>query len=154
MAQHTENPAIERLAVFVGEWSMAPDFKNGPPADVGAHVVFEWMPGKRFLIQRWEVPTPEAPDGIAIIGADPESDGNFLQRYFDSRYEVDLIAVRLHLVHRLSRPTLALQHPPPQTRPGRQPRKAPHQESHDRGRQPQYDPLLDRAASLHVLVRN
>jgi len=61
MAQHTENPAIERLAVFVDEWSMAPDFKNGPPADVGAHVVFEWMPGKRFLIQRWEVPTPEAP---------------------------------------------------------------------------------------------
>ena len=85
MAQHTENPAIERLAVFVGEWSMAPHFKNGPPADVGAHGVFEWMPGKRFLIQRWELPTPEAPDGIAIIGADPESDGNFLQHYFDSR---------------------------------------------------------------------
>jgi hypothetical protein len=43
------------------------------------------MPGRRFLIQRWEVPVPEAPDGIAIIGTDPESEGNFLQHYFDSR---------------------------------------------------------------------
>jgi hypothetical protein len=85
MAQKAENPALERLAVFVGEWSMVAEFKNVPPSDVGARVVFEWMSGKRFLIQRWEVPVPEAPDGIAIIGADPESDGNFLQHYFDSR---------------------------------------------------------------------
>ena len=28
---------------------------------------------------------PEAPDGIAIIGPDRASDGNFLQHYFDSR---------------------------------------------------------------------
>ena len=69
MAQQTENP--ERLAVFVGEWSMVPEFKDVPPPDVGARVVFEWMPGGRFLIQRWEVPVPEAPDGVAIIGADP-----------------------------------------------------------------------------------
>jgi hypothetical protein len=37
------------------------------------------------LIQRWEVPVPEAPDGFAIIGVDPESGGNYLQHYFDSR---------------------------------------------------------------------
>ena len=85
MAQQTEIPAIERLAVLVGEWSMVAEFKGVPPADAGARVVFEWMPGKRFVIQRWEVPVPEAPDGIAIIGTDPESDGNFLQHYFDSR---------------------------------------------------------------------
>ena len=51
---------------------------------IGARVVFEWMSGSRFLIQRWEVPMPEAPDGIAIIGTDPESEGNFLQ-HFDAR---------------------------------------------------------------------
>jgi len=33
-------------------------------------------PGERFLVERWEVPVPEAPDGIAIIGADPEDYGN------------------------------------------------------------------------------
>jgi hypothetical protein len=43
------------------------------------------MSGSRFLIQRWEVPMPEAPDGIAIIGTDPDSEGNFLQHYFDAR---------------------------------------------------------------------
>jgi hypothetical protein len=85
MAQHTESPALERLAVLVGEWAMVPEFKHLPPVEASARVVFEWMPGGRFLLQRWEVPVPEAPDGIAIIGADPESDGNFLQHYFDSR---------------------------------------------------------------------
>lgn len=85
MAQQTENAAIDRLAVFVGEWGMTAEFKDLPPAGTGARVVFEWMPGRRFLIQRWEVPMPEAPDGIAIIGADPDSEGNFLQHYFDSR---------------------------------------------------------------------
>jgi hypothetical protein len=85
MAQDAENPGIERLAVFVGEWSLVAEFRDVPPADVGARVVFEWMPGKRFLFERWEVPVPEAPDGIAIIGADPESEGNYLQHYFDSR---------------------------------------------------------------------
>jgi hypothetical protein len=31
------------------------------------------------------VQVAEAPDGIAIIGADPEREGSFLQHYFDSR---------------------------------------------------------------------
>jgi hypothetical protein len=31
------------------------------------------------------VQVAEAPDGVAIIGADPEREGRFLQHYFDSR---------------------------------------------------------------------
>ena len=85
MTQQTENAEIDRLCVFVGEWDMVAEFKDLPPAGGGGRVVFEWMPVRRFLIQRWEVPVPEAPDGIAIIGADPESDRDFLQHYFDSR---------------------------------------------------------------------
>src|SRR5215211_2400707 len=77
--------SLEALAPLVGEWKMVALYKDMPPADIGAHVSFEWMPGERFLIQRWEVPIPEAPDGIAVIGADPESEGSFLQHYFDSR---------------------------------------------------------------------
>jgi hypothetical protein len=73
------------LKPFVGEWNLVAVFKDMPPADAGARVSFDWLPGERFLIQRWEVPVPEAPDGIAIIGADPESEGNYLQHYFDSR---------------------------------------------------------------------
>ena len=75
----------DALAPLVGEWKMVATFKDAPPADVGARATFEWLPGEQFLIQRWEVPIPEAPDGIAIIGPDPERGGKYLQHYFDSR---------------------------------------------------------------------
>ena len=77
--------SLDALEPLVGDWSMVPTFKGMPPAEAGARVSFGWLPGKRFLIERWEVPVPEAPDGIAIIGADPESQGAYLQHYFDSR---------------------------------------------------------------------
>jgi hypothetical protein len=75
----------EALGPFVGEWTILAALGDGPPADVGARTSFEWLPGERFLVERWQVPVPEAPDGIAIIGADPEREGNYLQHYFDSR---------------------------------------------------------------------
>jgi hypothetical protein len=77
--------SLEALERFIGEWSLVAAFKDVPPADAGARVTFEWLSGNTFLIERWEVPIPEAPDGIAIIGADPDSEGNYLQHYFDSR---------------------------------------------------------------------
>jgi hypothetical protein len=75
---------LSHLAVFVGDWrmtaSLAGDAATSPPA----HTSFEWLEGRRFLIQRWHVAHPEAPDGIAIIGFD-EDQGTYLQHYFDSR---------------------------------------------------------------------
>lgn len=71
------------LDPFVGEWEMSITFPGQEPMS-GATVTFEWMPGEQFLIERWEVPVPEAPDGIAIIGDDPEGEG-YLQHYFDTR---------------------------------------------------------------------
>ncbi|MGH2353590.1 MAG: hypothetical protein ACRDJN_18450 [Chloroflexota bacterium] len=86
MAAVTSNgDALEALKPLVGEWIIMASFGDAPTADIGARVSFEWLPGERFLIQRWEVPIPEAPDGIAIIGPDPKSEGNYLQHYFDSR---------------------------------------------------------------------
>src|ERR1700682_6378440 len=60
-------------------------FDGAPPTDGHARVVLEWVPGGHFLLQRWSVPVPEAPDGIAIIGADLSDKGQYLQHYFDSR---------------------------------------------------------------------
>jgi hypothetical protein len=82
---------LERLGAFVGEWTLG---AAGPPAEQVGRVVFEWLPGGRFLVERWEVSVPEAPDGIAIIGYD-EPRGALLQHYFDSRgvtrvYEMSL----------------------------------------------------------------
>jgi hypothetical protein len=83
----TGSDPLAALEPFVGQWSMAAAFKGMPAADpdAGGRVSFEWLPGGRFLIQRWEVPVPEAPDGIALIGADPGTEGNYLQHYFDTR---------------------------------------------------------------------
>jgi hypothetical protein len=76
---------LERL---VGEWSMAMVMPGQTrPAelpDSGARATFEWMGEKAFLIERWTVPIPEAPDGFALIGWD-EGRGTFLQHYFDER---------------------------------------------------------------------
>jgi hypothetical protein len=89
MERQADEAAIGRLAALVGEWGMVAEFDGAPAADSGARVVFEWMPGKRFVIERWEAPALDPLDmpaaGIAIIGADPEGAGQFLQHYFDSR---------------------------------------------------------------------
>ena len=84
MQPHTDESAIERLSPFVGEWSMAAVFPNFGATGEGGRTVFEWMAGEQFLIQRWEVPGPAAPDGIAIVGFDEGRD-TYLQHYFDSR---------------------------------------------------------------------
>jgi hypothetical protein len=77
-----------RLEPLVGEWSLAMvmpgDELPSPAPDVGARVTFEWMGDKAFLLERWTVPIPEAPDGLAVIGWD-EGRGTFLQHYFDER---------------------------------------------------------------------
>jgi hypothetical protein len=85
VAMTSSSKSLGPMEPLIGEWSLTAVFKDTPPADVGARASFDWLAGERFLIERWEVPVPEAPDGIAIIGADPESEGNYLQHYFDSR---------------------------------------------------------------------
>src|SRR5207247_6615644 len=82
MQQGDRDPALESLKAFVGEWSMEADFPGTPPGDVRGRTTFEWMTGERFLVQRWEVPHPDAPDGIAVITLSGEG---YLQHYFDSR---------------------------------------------------------------------
>lgn len=75
---------MDELEPFIGEWAMAAVFPNGPAIEhPDARTTFEWMPGRQFLIQRFQAPDP-APDGIAIIGFDPERD-TLLQHYFDAR---------------------------------------------------------------------
>jgi hypothetical protein len=76
---------LAALQPLVGEWRMSAVFRDLPPSDADARVTFEWLPGQTFLVERWQIPVPEAPDGIAVIGADPESDCNYLEHYFDSR---------------------------------------------------------------------
>jgi hypothetical protein len=89
------------LGVLIGRWRMEASFPGEPP---DAETVVDWLDGRRFLVQRWRVEHPDAPDGIAVIGptaaddtrpADP-ADPPYLQHYFDSRgvarvYGMDLV---------------------------------------------------------------
>lgn len=81
-----QRPSTEAapLEPLVGEWSVEAVFPGAPPSDLRGKTVFEWMTGGRFLLQRWEVPVPEAPDGLAVIGVDRDGE-SYLQHYFDSR---------------------------------------------------------------------
>jgi hypothetical protein len=74
----------EALAPLIGKWSIAMVTPGEERPDVGARVTFEWMGDKAFVLQRWTVPVPEAPDGLAVIGWD-DGRGTFLQHYFDER---------------------------------------------------------------------
>jgi len=67
---------------FVRGWVLRPG--SPPTAERGGRTTFEWLDGKFFLIQRFTVENPAAPNGIAIIraGAGPDS---FSQHYYDSR---------------------------------------------------------------------
>ncbi len=84
MTEPADHKTLEPLDVFVGEWSMATSFAPSPADAPGARTTFAWLAGRRFLIQRWEVEHPNAPDGIAIIGFDADK-ATLLQHYFDSR---------------------------------------------------------------------
>jgi hypothetical protein len=76
--------ALDALDVFIGKWDMRASFVRGQDDGPAARTTFEWLPGRRFLMQRWEVDPPDAADGIAIIGLDADG-ATILQHYFDER---------------------------------------------------------------------
>jgi hypothetical protein len=89
MTNAPESIAMQNLRPLIGAWRMDAVFPSSSPAagiasDGVARAVFDYLPGGQFVIQRWEVPHPAAPDGIAIIGWDGGR-GSLLQHYFDSR---------------------------------------------------------------------
>jgi len=88
-----KSPSPE-MAPLVGEWSVEALFPGAPPSDLRGRTVFEWMPGGTFLLQRWEVPIDDAPDGLAVIGPDPQNSGRYLQHFFDSRGIARVYAMR------------------------------------------------------------
>ena len=92
MAGGERRPGLAELDALVGEWTMEADFGGEPQR--GGSVSFEWLPGETFLVMRWEVPVPEAPDGLAVIGWDEER-GALVQHYFDSRGVARLYEVAL-----------------------------------------------------------
>jgi hypothetical protein len=97
----TENraDAMARLNVFIGDWTLEARFPGPQPepsgaADSGPTVRsrFGWALDGQFLLQHTEVPIPDAPDSLAIVGADLQA-GGYTQHYYDSRGVVRLYAM-------------------------------------------------------------
>jgi hypothetical protein len=69
----------EALAPFIGEWTVAT-----PASDALGRAIFQWTLGGAFLVQRTEIPVPEAPDSLIVYAFDADT-GRYVQHYFDSR---------------------------------------------------------------------
>lgn len=93
----TRADVLARLDVFVGDWSLEARFPGQELAGAAAdgpmvRSQFEWTLDGQFLVQRTEVPIPDAPDSLAIVAADPQT-GRYTQHYFDSRGVARLYAM-------------------------------------------------------------
>jgi hypothetical protein len=84
---------LDQLDALVGEWKMEAGPPDGDSWPGEARISFEWLEGRTWMIQRWSIEMPEAPDGIAILGAkdapasgeESAASGELVQHYFDSR---------------------------------------------------------------------
>lgn len=93
--------ALARLDVFVGEWVIEARFPADQSAPANANEEgpqarswFEWALDGQFLVQRTEVPIPEAPDSLTIVSVALET-GAYTQHYYDSRGVARLYAMSL-----------------------------------------------------------
>jgi len=84
MDQPTAENALKEMEILVGEWTMEAKPPDGGPWPGGGRVTFEWMEGAQFLVERWSIDMPEAPDGTAILGCDA-AEGRYFQLYADER---------------------------------------------------------------------
>ena len=77
------DPELDALDVLIGTWDTE---GTHPEFDGVVHgtVTYEWLDGRRFLIQRSHVEHDLFPDGISVIGP-PESGDGLVMEYFDSR---------------------------------------------------------------------
>jgi hypothetical protein len=79
----------ERL---VGTWETEATHVGLPGALIRGRATFEWLDGRKFLIQRSHYDHPEIPDAIAITGV---TGGRLSMHYFDVRGVYRLYAAAL-----------------------------------------------------------
>ena len=75
---------LEPFEALIGEWTMELTHPMLPDTVVRGRLVFEWLEGGRFLIQRAVNEHPQFPDSICVIGV-MEGDEGLSMQYFDSR---------------------------------------------------------------------
>ena len=80
------------LAPFIGRWALEMQLPDSPP--LAGWATFEWLLGRRFVVQRIGADHPDAPESYCILAPDTRSAAGYVQHYFDSRG-----VVRTYLMH-------------------------------------------------------
>jgi hypothetical protein len=78
------------LEPLIGTWTVEAEFPAPDPGVVRGRTTFDWLLGRRYVLQRSEMDHPDAPDSHSILAPDPARPGGYLQHYFDSRGVVRL----------------------------------------------------------------
>jgi hypothetical protein len=81
-ADETRDP-LPAYDVLVGAWETEATHPAMPGVVVRGEATFEWLEGRRFLIERARSHHPDFPDSIVIIGEG--DDGRLRMDYYDSR---------------------------------------------------------------------
>jgi Protein of unknown function (DUF1579) len=85
-SRKTQSPAINRLEVFVGQWSQegqAFEGPFGPAANIATKETFEWLTGKKFLIHRLEGRLGENDIACIEIIGDNSDDGYSVHSFYN-----------------------------------------------------------------------
>ncbi|MBB6558299.1 hypothetical protein HNP48_000963 [Acidovorax soli] len=86
-------PALQALAPFVGTWHTTGTVV-ATSAPYTATDIYEWLPGRHFLLHRWDAAMPEGrSQGIEVIGADDSEGkgGHYTLRSFDDTGKEDTL---------------------------------------------------------------
>jgi hypothetical protein len=82
MESRTQDLDPEDWQTLVGSWTLDATHPLLPGAEIAGEMTFEWLDGRRLLIQRSHYEHAEIPDAVAIFGV---IDDQLSMHYFDSR---------------------------------------------------------------------
>ncbi|MBA3390715.1 MAG: DUF1579 family protein [Actinomycetota bacterium] len=101
------NPALDRLDVMVGTWDLR-GRESGPDGDIHGQVVFEWMEGGFYLVQRVDIEhIGRRIKGVEYIGYD-EFNENLKSYFFGNTGPGPFGGVALEYVWEVSDDTLTI----------------------------------------------
>jgi len=83
-----ELPHAADLEPLIGSWTVEAEFPT--LGVVRGRTTFDWLLGRRFVLELSEADHPDAPDSYSVLAPDPGRPGGWLQHYFDSRGVVRL----------------------------------------------------------------
>jgi hypothetical protein len=83
---------LEPFEALIGEWTTEKTHRLLEDTVVRGRTTYEWLEGRRFLIQREVNDHPDIPDSLGVIGV-MEGDDDLSMQYFDVRGVHRVIAI-------------------------------------------------------------